>query len=80
MFPSNSPVDFFDKTIVIDRDSERAAARALADAKLFLKSGHNFDLVSIGRMPLAEATPGVDIEQLFKNRGWNVTISGDTAV
>ena len=75
VFPSNPPVDCFDKTIVIAWDGKRAAARALADAKLFLKAGHNVDLVSIGRMPLAEATPGVDIGKLFKNHGWNVTIS-----
>jgi len=75
VFPSNPPVDFFDKTIVIYWHGKRAAARALSDAKLFLKAGHSVDLVSIGRMPLAEATPGVDIEQLFKNHGWNVTIS-----
>ena len=75
MFPSKPPVDCFDKSIVIAWDGKRAAARALADAKLFLKAGHNVDLVSIGRMPLAEATPGVDLEKLFKNHGWNVTIS-----
>ena len=75
VFPSNTPMDCFDKTILIARDGKRAAARALAVAKLFLKVGHNVDLVSIGRMPLAEATPAVDIEKLFKNHGWNVTIS-----
>ena len=69
VFPSNPPLDKFDKTIVIAWDGKRAATRALADAKLFLKAGHNFDLALIGRMPLAEATPGVDIEKLFKNHG-----------
>ena len=69
MFPSNPPLDKFDKTVVIAWDGKRAVARALADAKLFLKAGHNVDLALIGRMPLAEVTQGVDIEKLFKNHG-----------
>lgn len=60
-FPANYTGSVFDGRAVVAWDGGRAAARALADAMQILEAEAEVEIVSVGRSPLANSIPGIDV-------------------
>lgn len=61
IFPPGYRESVFQRRAVVAWDGGRAAARALADAMQILEEEDEVEIVSVGRSPLANALPGMDV-------------------
>lgn len=74
-FPANYTGSVFDGRAVVAWDGGRAAARALADAMQILETESEVEIVSVGRSPLADALPGIDVGMVLDRHDVNVTLT-----
>ncbi|PUB14958.1 universal stress protein [Yoonia sediminilitoris] len=75
IFPANFEGSLFGKRAVLAWDGGRAAARALADAMQILKAEDEVEIVSVGRSPLADSLPGIDVRTILDRHDVNVTLT-----
>jgi nucleotide-binding universal stress UspA family protein len=74
-FPANYKGSVFEGRAVVAWDGGRAAARALADAMQILKTEAEVEIVSVGRSPLADSLPGIDVGMVLDRHDVNVTLT-----
>ncbi|MCF6445059.1 universal stress protein [Nereida sp. MMG025] len=74
-FPANYEGSVFDGRAVVAWDGGRAAARALADAMQILETEAEVEIVSVGRSPLADSMPGIDVGMVLDRHEVNVTLT-----
>lgn len=74
-FPPRHDGSLFDGRTVVAWDGGRAAARALADAMQILKAEAEVEIVSVGRSPLADSMPGIDVAMMLDRHDVNVTLT-----
>ena len=74
-FPANYEGSVFDGRAVVAWDGGRAAARALADAMQILETEAEVEIVSVGRSPLADSMPGIDVGMVLDRHDVNVTLT-----
>ncbi|SIT13184.1 Universal stress protein family protein [Roseivivax lentus] len=74
-FPANHKGSVFGGRAVVAWDGGRAAARALADAMQILETETEVEIVSVGRSPLADSLPGIDVAMVLDRHNVNVTIT-----
>lgn len=74
-FPANYTGSVFEGRAVVAWDGGRAAARALADAMQILKTESEVEIVSVGRSPLADSLPGIDVGMVLDRHDVNVTLT-----
>lgn len=74
-FPANYEGSVFDGSAVVAWDGGRAAARALADAMQILKTEADVEIVSVGRSPLADSMPGIDVGTVLDRHDVSVTLT-----
>jgi nucleotide-binding universal stress UspA family protein len=74
-FPANYTGSVFNGRAVVAWDGGRAAARALADAMQILETETEVDIVSVGRSPLADSLPGIDVQMVLDRHDVNVTLT-----
>lgn len=75
IFPSGYRESVFKRRAVVAWDGGRAAARALADAMQILEDEDEVEIVSVGRSPLAEALPGIDVGTVLDRHDVKVTLT-----
>ena len=64
--PAGFDVKLSGRHVIVAWDGGRAAARALADAMQVLKSDDTIEIVSVGRLPLAQTLPDFDVAPFFE--------------
>lgn len=74
-FPAGFSGSVFDQRAVVAWDGGRAAARALADAMQILETEAEVEIVSVGRSPLADSMPGIDVGMVLARHDVNVTLT-----
>ncbi|TRD15323.1 universal stress protein [Palleronia caenipelagi] len=74
-FPANFSGSVFDSRAVVAWDGGRAAARALADAMQILETEAEVEIVSVGRSPLANSLPGIDVGMVLDRHDVKVTLT-----
>ncbi len=74
-FPANYEGKVFNGRAVVAWDGGRAAARALADAMQILENEAEVEIVSVGRSPLADSMPGIDVGMVLDRHDVNVTLT-----
>lgn len=74
-FPANYEGSVFNGRAVVAWDGGRAAARALADAMQILETESEVEIVSVGRSPLADSMPGIDVGMVLDRHDVNVTLT-----
>jgi nucleotide-binding universal stress UspA family protein len=74
-FPANYEGTVFNGRAVVAWDGGRAAARALADAMQILETEAEVEIVSVGRSPLADSMPGIDVGMVLDRHDVNVTLT-----
>lgn len=74
-FPANYTGSVFDGRAVVAWDGGRAAARALADAMQILETEAEVEIVSVGRSPLADSLPGIDVSMVLDRHDVNVILT-----
>lgn len=74
-FPANYAGTVFNGRAVVAWDGGRAAARALADAMQILETEAEVEIVSVGRSPLADSMPGIDVGMVLDRHDVNVTLT-----
>ena len=74
-FPANHKGSVFNGRAVVAWDGGRAAARALADAMQILKTEAEVEIVSVGRSPLADSLPGIDVAMVLDRHDVKVTLT-----
>jgi len=74
-FPANYTGSVFNGRAVVAWDGGRAAARALADAMQILETESEVEIVSVGRSPLADSMPGIDVGMVLDRHDVNVTLT-----
>lgn len=74
-FPANYEGSVFNGRAVVAWDGGRAAARALADAMQILENEAEVEIVSVGRSPLADSMPGIDVGMVLDRHDVNVTLT-----
>lgn len=75
IFPSKFEGTVVGRKAVVAWDGGRAAARALADAMHILRTEDEVEIVSVGRSPLAEALPGIDVAMMLDRHDVKVTLT-----
>lgn len=75
IFPANFEGSVLGKRAVVAWDGGRAAARALADAMQILETEDEVDIVSVGRSPLKDSLPGIDVATILDRHDVNVTLT-----
>ncbi len=61
--------------VIVAWDGGRAAARALSDAMQILKHDDTIEIVSVGRLPLAQTLPDFDVKRFFERHDLQVTLT-----
>ena len=74
-FPANYTGTVFDGRAVVAWDGGRAAARALADAMQILETEAEVEIVSVGRSPLADSLPGIDVGMVLDRHNVRVSLT-----
>ncbi len=74
-FPAGYKGSVFGGRAVVAWDGGRAAARALADAMQILETETEVEIVSVGRSPLADSLPGIDVGMVLDRHNVKVTIT-----
>jgi nucleotide-binding universal stress UspA family protein len=74
-FPANYQGTVFNGRAVVAWDGGRAAARALADAMQILENEAEVEIVSVGRSPLADSLPGIDVGMVLARHDVNVILT-----
>lgn len=74
-FPANYEGSVFNGRAVVAWDGGRAAARALADAMHILETESEVEIVSVGRSPLSDSMPGIDVGMVLDRHDVNVTLT-----
>lgn len=74
-FPATFQGSVFDGRAVVAWDGGRAAARALADAMQVLRTETVVEIVSVGRSPISDAMPGIDIGQMMARHDMDVILT-----
>lgn len=74
-FPANYEGTVFNGRAVVAWDGGRAAARALADAIQILQTEDVVEIVSVGRSPLADSMPGIDVGMVLDRHDVNVILT-----
>lgn len=75
IFPAGYRESVFHRRAVVAWDGGRAAARALADAMQLLEEEDEVEIVSVGRSPLANALPGMDVGVVLDRHDVKVTLT-----
>ncbi|MCR9127143.1 MAG: universal stress protein [Rhodobacteraceae bacterium] len=74
-FPANYTGSVFGGRAVVAWDGGRAAARALADAMQILETETEVEIVSVGRSPLSDSMPGIDVGMVLDRHEVKVTLT-----
>jgi len=74
-FPANYTGSVFNGRAVVAWDGGRAAARALADAMQILEAEAEVEIVSVGRSPLADSMPGIDVATVLDRHDVKVILT-----
>ena len=74
-FPAGYPPKLTGRHVIVAWDGGRAAARALSDAMQILKHDDTIEIVSVGRLPLAQTLPDFDVTQFFERHDLHVTLT-----
>jgi nucleotide-binding universal stress UspA family protein len=74
-FPANYAGSVFDGRAVVAWDGGRAAARALADALQILETKTEVEIVSVGRSPMVNSLPGIDVGKVLERHDVKVTLT-----
>jgi nucleotide-binding universal stress UspA family protein len=74
-FPAGYSGKLTGRHVVVAWDGGRAAARALADAMQILASDDAIEIVSVGRLPLAQTLPDFDVRMVFERHGLSVSLT-----
>jgi nucleotide-binding universal stress UspA family protein len=74
-FPAGYNGKLTKRRVVVAWDGGRAAARALADAMQILDQEDTVEIVSVGRLPLAQTLPDFDVRMVFERHNLNVTLT-----
>lgn len=74
-FPAGYPPTLTGRHVVVAWDGGRAAARALSDAMQILSPDDTIEIVSVGRLPLAQTLPDFDVTQFFERHDLQVTLT-----
>ncbi len=74
-FPADYVGGLFDGRAVVAWDGGRAAARALADAMQILENEAEVEIVSVGRSPMADSMPGIDVGTVLARHDVKVTLT-----
>ena len=75
IFPADFEGSVFDQRAVVAWDGGRAAARALGDAMQILETESSVEIVSVGRSPLADSMPGIDVGMVLDRHDVHVTLT-----
>ena len=75
IFPAGYRGSVFNKKAVVAWDGGRAAARALADAMQILETETSVEIVSVGRSPLKDSLPGINVQTVLARHDVPVTIA-----
>ena len=75
IFPAGYRGSVFNNKAVVAWDGGRAAARALADAMNILETEVSVEIVSVGRAPLADSLPGIDVATVLARHDVSVTLT-----
>lgn len=75
IFPANFEGSVLGKRAVVAWDGGRAAARALADAMQILEAEDEVEIVSVGRSPLKDSLPGINVGTIMDRHDVKVILT-----
>lgn len=75
IFPANFEGSVLGKRAVVAWDGGRAAARALADAMQILETEDEVEIVSVGRSPLKDSLPGINVADVLDRHDVKVILT-----